>query len=79
MRGNSVMKAKRVTGPSAQSIMLTHMKLERCKIAGCKNPVAVTRNPDGVTRVRTCIEHVAQSTQKAEKFDPRTLLRFGWQ
>lgn len=70
------MKAKRVTGPSARAIMLTHMRLERCKVAGCENPVTVTRNPDGVTKVRTCIEHVAQKESKTP-FKWRAALSIG--
>ena len=69
MRGNAVMKAKRVTGPSAQSIMLTHIRLERCKVAGCKNPVVATLNPDGTTKIRACIDHVgAQVTKKVREY-----------
>lgn len=79
MRGNPAMRSKRVTGPSAQSIMLTHIRLERCKVAGCKNPVVTTKNPDGLTKIRACIEHTSAQVVKSEPFDPRSLLKLPWQ
>ena len=69
MRGNPVMKAKRVTGPTPNRVLRLHVAQERCLHAGCENPVLVTRNPDGVTRIRTCAEHVNQTTPiKPRKF-----------
>lgn len=58
MKGNPVMKAKRVTGPTPHRVLLTHKALERCKVAGCQNEVLVTLNPDGVTKIRYCADHV---------------------
>lgn len=53
MRGNAVMRAKRVTGPSAQSILCTHVACERC--TRCKSqPVFVTRNPTALDKERLC-------------------------
>lgn len=55
---NPAMRSKRVHGPSAHTIMHTHIRMERCNVAGCKNEVIATRNPNGLTKIRACIEHV---------------------
>lgn len=50
----SVMSTKRVTGPSANSILTMHVRLERCSTKGCKNAPLITKNPTGVKKVRVC-------------------------
>jgi hypothetical protein len=78
-QGNPAMRAKRVTGASAQAIMLLHMKLERCSIEGCETPAVVTKNHTGVSKVRFCLDHVGTGKKASkEPFDPTALLKFGW-
>lgn len=79
-RGNRVMKSKRVTGESAQSILNTHVFNEHCNVRGCQNTVCVTRNPDGVTKLRQCIDHVgvAKSAKKGGS-KVTDLLKLPWQ
>jgi hypothetical protein len=60
----------RVTGPSAQRILLTHVASERCAHPGCTEPVVVTYHPDALTRKRTCMAHIGKS--KKGKNVPRT-------
>ena len=79
MRGNAVMKAKRVTGPSAQRMLLLKVALERCNVKGCTERVLVTRNPTGVDNVRYCANHIGQEQIEVKEFDPRTLLKLPWQ
>lgn len=57
MRGNAVLRAKRTTGPSAQTIMITHLRVSHCK--HCSNaPVIVkTLGLDGKT-VKLCADHI---------------------
>jgi len=57
-RGNAVMAAKRIHGPSANTIMHTYIALERCNVKGCKNPPKVTRNTTGIDKRRVCMSHV---------------------
>lgn len=74
MRGNPVMKAKRTTGPSPNTALLTRCKCERCS---CGNPAAITRNvPRGGTIVRvhycrSCIGKRANEKprEQRESFD----------
>jgi hypothetical protein len=40
---------------------MLHVKLERCKVKGCGEPVMVTRNPNGTTKIRYCGEHLPNS------------------
>ena len=63
-RGNAVMKAKRVTGPTANATLRIHVALERCEVAGCESPVVVTRHPDYFTKDRACIDHVKRTKGK---------------
>ena len=76
MRGNPVLKAKRVRGPSAHTIMHTYIALERCRVRGCKNHPEVTFNPDGVTRLRYCLDHVSRTVTSVPTSD---LLKLPWE
>jgi hypothetical protein len=76
-RGNRVMKAKRVTGESAQTILLRHMVLEHCKVKGCSEPVLVTKNHTGVTKERICAKHLGGRGRKPANISK--LLKFQWQ
>lgn len=58
MQGNPAMKAKRVTGPSAQTQLNLAMALMRCSVAGCTNEVILTRNLTDATTKRQCIDHI---------------------
>jgi hypothetical protein len=69
MRGNSTMKSKRVHGQSANTIMNLQIAMEHCKEPGCKNPVIATRNPNGVTKIRACIEHVCTGVNPRRKVE----------
>ena len=74
------MRAKRVTGPSAQAIMLTHIRLERCKSEGCENAPVVTKNYTGVKKERFCMDHIAPKVEtKPKPANIRSLLMFGWE
>ena len=57
---NPAMRAKRVTGPSARTILLRAIACECCKVRGCTEPVLITRNPDGLTRDRACATHAVE-------------------
>lgn len=76
-RGNAVMKAKRVTGESAQTILLRHVALEHCKVKGCKERVLVTKNPNGTTKHRMCAKHIGGRGRKPANI--KELLKFQWQ
>jgi hypothetical protein len=58
MQGNAVMRAKRVTGMSANRQLQIYIACERCNVAGCTKPVVVTKNTTGINYKRTCLEHV---------------------
>lgn len=77
---NPVLRAKRVSGPSARTILNTHVALERCKIAGCNERVLVTKNRTGVDKVRLCATHVAGGdVQERKTVNVRELLAFPWE
>jgi hypothetical protein len=79
-QGNPAMKAKRVTGPSAQATMLLHMKLEHCHVKGCEARVLYTKNVTGVKKTRYCADHIGAIKKVANKpFNPASLLKFPWQ
>lgn len=67
MRGNPVMKAKRVTGPTPNTVLLTHVKCERCYVKGCEAPVVLVRNPNGTTQKRACLTHVDGRSTRQRK------------
>ena len=77
-RGNAVMKAKRVTGESAQTILLRHVTLEHCKVKGCKERVLITKNHTGVSKERICATHLKHKQARTHK-SMSHLLKFGWQ
>lgn len=56
-RGNAVLRAKRVTGPSAQSLLITACRLERCSVKGCNNAPLRSTTVDGTIR-RHCVMHL---------------------
>jgi len=55
-RGNAVMKAKRVTGDSARTILLRHIALEKCGKCKQAGKVLFTRNPSGTKKERVCTD-----------------------
>lgn len=62
MRGNPVMKAKRVTGPTPNQQLILHVRQERCSVPGCENEPIVTRNFSMDRKRRECIDHIDGST-----------------
>jgi hypothetical protein len=60
MRGNPVMKAKRVTGPTPNTVLVNRVRLERCCVKGCDKPVAIVKVISTHKVKRACITH-AQS------------------
>lgn len=61
-RGNAVMKAKRVHGESANTILLRHVTLEKC--GKCKERASVTWNHSGTHKVRSCMECLGGKKRK---------------
>ena len=53
MRGNPVMKAKRVTGPTPNTVLCMKVAQERCQ---CGNPVTLSHSSAGGGIVRRCME-----------------------
>lgn len=65
-RGNAVMKAKRVTGESARTILLRHMALEKCD--KCRQErVLYTKNPTGTEKERVCAECLTEGEKLTKK------------
>lgn len=58
MKGNAVMKAKRVTGPSAQTQLALIMATMRCSHPGCDKPPIVSFNRTGTDRRKACADHL---------------------
>lgn len=58
MRGNPVMKAKRVTGPTPNAVLCNRLKLERCYVKGCENPVTLVRDVELHSVKRCCSAHI---------------------
>ena len=58
MRGNPVMKAKRVHGPTPNTVLRTRVRLEHCYVKGCTNDVVLVRVDDVATVQRCCREHL---------------------
>lgn len=56
-RGNPAMKAKRVTGPTPNTELLTRVRCETCDHKGCNEPPLVTDGRGGTIK-RTCAAHV---------------------
>lgn len=71
MKGNPVMKAKRVTGPSPNTVLLTHVRCETCEM--CDAPPLRTRTVDGVRIERRCATHLLGRKQKEGR-----ILSKGW-
>lgn len=65
-RGNAVMKAKRVTGDSARTILLRHIALERCSTAGCSNPPIRTKNRTAINKERKCLDCIGIAVENLE-------------
>lgn len=76
-RGNRVMAQKRISGPSADTILKGHVKAEKCSVKGCTEKVVVTFHPDGTTRDRRCAAHVAN--KPAQGGNVRDLLLLPWE
>lgn len=53
----SALMQKRRTGPSANTQLCIHVRLEHCHVQNCKNPVTLVKNQEGKTK-RYCIEHL---------------------
>lgn len=61
-RGNPAMRAKRVTGPTPNTVLLTACKCETCSVKGCNEPPLRTSSKDG-TILRECRTHVMYGAQ----------------
>lgn len=62
MRGNPVMKAKRVHGPTPNTVLCTKVVLERCS---CGDPNVVVSTSHGGTIVRKCLPcHIGEDRQQ---------------
>ncbi len=73
-RGNAVMKAKRVTGDSARTILLRSIALERCGKCKKQGSVLFTRNPTGTKKERVCESCLGSMPVKQHGADIRALL-----
>jgi len=73
-RGNAVMKAKRVTGESANTILTRHVVLEKC--GKCKERASVTWNYTGTHKVRSCMECMEGKAHREHKVS-RTVALLG--
>ena len=62
MKGNAVMRAKRTTGPSPNSVLLMHVRCERCSVNGCNEPPLRSTSVDGTIK-RECAAHVMRGAQ----------------
>jgi len=71
-RGNAVMKAKRTTGPSPQTVLITCVRMERCDVKGCNERPLITSTTDG-TISRKCKTHIHGVPQKQARIVSR-----GW-
>ena len=58
MRGNPVMKAKRVHGPTPNTVLVSRLRTERCYVKGCTNPVVLVRDVDLSSVKRCCRMHL---------------------
>jgi hypothetical protein len=72
-RGNPAMRAKRVTGPTPNTELLTRVKCETCDVKGCNERPLLTDGRGG-TITRKCTTHVG--------YDPRAkqarIIDTGW-
>ena len=68
MKGNPVMKAKRITGPMPNTELCLRVQLAQCSVKGCTEPPARTVATPGDTIVRRCIGHIGP--QQANKRIP---------
>lgn len=72
-RGNAVMKAKRVHGPTPNAELLTRVRCETCSVQGCKQPPLVSETLPGGSIKRTCHHHVRFPKSKSAQIVSR-----GW-
>jgi len=63
-RGNRVMAAKRTTGPSAQTQLLTKMKGERCSTAGCLGIPLITQAETRIHKCAACLTPATNATNE---------------
>lgn len=75
-RGNPVMKAKRVTGESADTRLKRSIIMERCSVGGCLAHPLVTRAASN-GRQRYCAAHVAGKTTQRGSANIKALLDLG--
>lgn len=73
-RGNAVMKAKRVTGDSARTILLRSIALERCGKCKQTGKVLYTHNPNGTTKKRVCSDCLGTMPKQEKGCDVVALL-----
>jgi len=73
VKGNAVMKAKRVTGPTPNTVLCTAVALQRCSVKGCDNPPARTI-PEPGNIVRTCAEHIGAQRREYQGETPDVIL-----
>jgi hypothetical protein len=84
MAKNRSMAAKRITGPTANSIMLTNMKTAHCKY--CDAMPDVTLNLEGGKTKKVCMEHLTVTNESTtikehvvDTFNAQNFLRsLGW-
>jgi hypothetical protein len=74
-RGNAVMKAKRVTGDSARTILLRSITLERCGKCKQTGNVLYTHNPSGTKKERVCVNCLGEMPKRETGADVLALLR----
>ena len=69
MRGNPVMKAKRVHGPTPNTVLCNRVRLEHCCVKGCQNPVAIVKVISTHEVKRACLPHAgALSGKQTRKY-----------
>ncbi len=62
-RGNPAMRAKRVTGPTPNTELITRTRTERCDVKGCNERPLLTDGRGG-TITRRCSAHVGYTGRK---------------
>lgn len=74
MKGNAVMKAKRVTGPMPNTELCLRVQLAQCSVKGCTEPPARTVATPGDTIIRRCIGHIGAMSHEYEGETPETII-----
>jgi len=74
MRGNPVMKAKRVHGPTPNTVLCTHVVLERCE---CGDPNVVSTSTGGLI-VRKCLPCLLGTKRVQSGIRPEVAAEMWW-